>query len=112
MTKDALLELVAEIHRNVDRVCLDLEGDRPELANALRAQARAIPRPEELVRVVPASNKSVGCLGPLLYDALDEGIVDARQFDALMLARARAERILVERQLGGYGVSVGSPSDS
>jgi hypothetical protein len=37
-------------------------------------------------------------LGPLLYDALDEGLVDARHFDALMLERARAERVISRRE--------------
>lgn len=98
MRTDPLLELLTQIHRNVDRVCDDLQPDRPDLADALRQHAAWIPRPEELLRgVLPSTRASVRRLGPLLYDALDEGLVDARQFDALMIERARAERVLCER---------------
>ncbi len=99
MRKDPLIDLLTEIHRNVDRVCEDLEPDRPDLAQALRQHAAWIPRPDDLLRgVLPGSDGSVRRLGPLLYDALDEGSVDARHFDALMLERARAERVLAERE--------------
>jgi hypothetical protein len=99
MCNDPLIELLTEIHRNVDRVCDDLQGDRPDLADALRDHAAWIPRPEDLLRgTLPSPKRSVRRLGPLLYDALDEGVVDARHFDALMLERARAERILDERE--------------
>ncbi len=99
MHNDPLIELLTEIHRNVDRVCEDLEPDRPDLAQALRQHAAWIPRPDELVRgALPATDGSVRRLGPLLYDALDEGVVDAQHFDALMVERARAERVLAERE--------------
>jgi hypothetical protein len=98
MHNDPLLDLLTEIHRNVDRVCEDLQRDRPDLAAALRQHASWIPRPDELARgVLPSTRTSVRRLGPLLYDALDEGVVDARRFDALMLERARAERVLGRR---------------
>ena len=99
MRKDPLVDLLTEIHRNVDRVCEDLEPDRPDLAEALRQHAAWIPRPEELLAgKLPATDGSVRRLGPLLYDALDEGIVDAQHFDALMLERARAARVLGEQE--------------
>jgi hypothetical protein len=95
MRKDPLLDLLTEIHRNVDRVCEDLQRDRPDLADALRQHAAWIPRPEELAAgVLPSTKTSVRRLGPLLYDALDEGVVDARHFDALMIERSRAARVL------------------
>jgi hypothetical protein len=99
MRHDPLLDLLTEIHRNVDRVCEDLEPDRPDLAEAIRDHAAWIPRPEDLLRgTLPSTKTSVVRLGPLLYDALDEGVVDSRQFDALMLERTRAERVLLRRE--------------
>lgn len=98
MRNDPLVRLLTEIHHNVDRVCEDLQRDRPDLAEALRQHAAWIPRPDALERgVLPSTKASVRRLGPLLYDALDEGVVDARQFDALMVERARAARILGDR---------------
>jgi hypothetical protein len=98
MKKDPLLNLLLEIHQNVDLLCEDLQTDRPDLATAIREHAAWIPRPEELLRgVTPSTKASVARLGPLLYDALDEGLVDARQFDALMVERARAERVIDRR---------------
>lgn len=98
MRTDPLIDLFVEIHRNVDRLCDDLQPDRPDLADAIRDHAAWIPRPEDLLRgVLPSTRTSIRRLGPLLYDALDEGILDARQFDALMLERARAERVVLER---------------
>lgn len=99
MHDDPLIDLLTEIHHNVDRVCEDLQRDRPDLAAALREHASWIPRPDELERgVLPPTKTSVRRLGPLLYDALDEGVLDARHFDALMLERARAERVLDRRE--------------
>jgi hypothetical protein len=98
MHNDPLIDLLTEIHHNVDRVCEDLQRDRPDLATALREHAAWIPRPDELRRGVLPSTKSTKTsarrLGPLLYDALDEGLVDSHQFDALMVTRSRAERVL------------------
>ena len=99
MRNDPLVQLLIEIHQNVDLLCEDLEQDRPDLADAIRTHAAWIPRPEELLRgALPSTTKApVERLGPLLYDALDEGLVDARQFDALMLERTAAARVLDER---------------
>ena len=99
MRNDPLVDLLTEIHRNVDRVCEDLQRDRPDLAQALRDHAAWIPRPDDLLRgCLPSTKTSVRRLGPLLYDALDEGLVGPQQFDALMVERTRAERILDERE--------------
>jgi hypothetical protein len=98
MRNDPLISLLLEIHHSVDLLCEDLQTDRPDLATAIREHAAWIPRPDELVRgVQPSTKATVERLGPLLYDALDEGLVDARQFDALMLERARAERVIDRR---------------
>jgi len=98
MQTDPLIGLLLEIHRNVDLLCEDLQTDRPDLADAIREHAAWIPKPDDLLRgAQPSTKATVRRLGPLLYDALDEGLVDARQFDALMLERARAERIIDRR---------------
>jgi hypothetical protein len=99
MKNDPLLHLLLEIHRNVDLLCEDLQTDRPDLAEAIREHAAWIPKPDDLLRgASPSTRATVRRLGPLLYDALDEGLVDAQQFDALMLERARAERVLDRRE--------------
>jgi hypothetical protein len=99
MRNDPLVNLLIEIHQNVDLLCEDLQHDRPDLADAIRDHAAWIPRPEELMRgAQPSLKATVRRLGPLLYDALDEGLVDAQHFDALMLERARAERVLDGRE--------------
>jgi hypothetical protein len=98
MKNDPLLSLLLEIHRNVDLLCEDLQTDRPDLAKAIRDHAAWIPKPDDLLRgASPSTKATVRRLGPLLYDALDEGLVDAQQFDALMLERARAERVIARR---------------
>jgi hypothetical protein len=99
MKTDPLIDLLLEIHQNVDLLCDDLQSDRPDLATAIREHAAWIPRPDELLcGAQPSTNATVRRLGPLLYDALDEGLVDARHFDALMLERARAERVISRRE--------------
>jgi len=99
MRNDPLVQLLIEIHQHVDLLCEDLEQDRPDLADAIRTHAAWIPRPEELLQgALPPTKVSVERLGPLLYDALDEGLVDARHFDALMLERAAAERVIDARE--------------
>ena len=99
MLKQSFFKLLTDIHHSLDRVCEDLERDRPDLAQALRTHSSWIPRPDDIVSLPPlSSTDSVHELRPLLYEALDAGLVDARQFDALMLERARAEHILEERQ--------------
>jgi hypothetical protein len=99
MTKDPLVDLLLEIHRNVDLLCEDLQTDRPDLAAAIRDHAAWIPRPDDLLRgALPSTKRSARRLGPLLYDALDEGLVDAHRFDALMLERARAEKVIDGRE--------------
>jgi hypothetical protein len=99
MTNHAFVKLLIDIHKSLDRVCEDLERDRPELASALRIHASWIPRPEEVVPALPpTARESVRALRPLLYDALDAGFVDGQRFDALMLERARAQRVLESRE--------------
>ena len=99
MRNDPLVKLLIEIHQNVDLLCEDLEPDRPDLAAAIRDHAAWIPRPEDLVRgAQPSTKATVRRLGALLYDALDEGLVDAQHFDALMVERVRAERVLDGRE--------------
>ncbi len=99
MAKDPLIDLLQEIQRSVDLVCADLQPDRPDLAEAIRVHLAWIPPPEQLDRgVMPSAKITVRRLGPLLYDALDEGLVDAHQFDALMLERSLAQRVIDGRE--------------
>lgn len=99
MRNDPLVKLLLEIHRNVDLLCEDLQDDRPDLADSIREHAAWIPKPDDLLRgAMPSTKATVRRLGPLLYDALDEGLLDAHHFDALMLERARAERVLDARE--------------
>lgn len=98
MRNDPIAQLLTAIHQNVDALCRDLQHDRPDLAAAVRQRAAAIPRPyEPSPPSTIAPRRSVARLGPLLYDALDEGVIDAREFDRLMLDRQRATRALAER---------------
>ena len=95
MPKTAFVQLLTEIHRSLDRLVEDLSPDKPELAAALRRKSAWIPRPDALVPQAPTSGaRACASLGPLLYEALDAGVVDARQFDALMVQRARAAATL------------------
>jgi hypothetical protein len=78
MHTTAFKELLVHLHTSIDRVADELAPDRPELAHALRARARRLPRPED-ARL-------------LLYDTLAAGLFDAQQFDQLMLRQNRAAR--------------------
>jgi hypothetical protein len=98
MLNDPLIQLLSQIHRNVDRVCEDLQSDRPDLAASVRHHASWIPRPEDLSPGdSPPTRTSLGQLHPLLYDALAEGLIDDRQFDVLMIERIRAARAIEQR---------------
>jgi hypothetical protein len=98
MLDNPIVRLLAAIHDNVDRLCENLERDRPDLAASVRQNASWIPRPTELLHVAsPSARSSAHHLGGLLYDALAEGLIDARRFDVLMVQRTRAERVLRTR---------------
>jgi hypothetical protein len=98
MLDNPIVRLLVDIHQNVDRLCEDLQTDRPDLAASVRQHAAWIPRPADLLRGdSPPATSSVHRLGGLLYEALDEGLIDARQFDVLMVERTRAERVLRTR---------------
>jgi hypothetical protein len=96
-----LNDLLADIHRSLDRLAEDLSRDRPDLASALRKEAALLPRPES-PPASPARCEPANCaqLGPLLYRALDEGVVKPRHFDRLMIRRIRAARVVRARQSG------------
>jgi hypothetical protein len=95
-----LTELLSHLHQSIDRLAADLMRDRPDLALALRVQTASIPRPEELRPLRPPVSARVACdeLRPLLYRALEEGVVDAKGFDRLMLKQNRAARALRQRR--------------
>jgi hypothetical protein len=103
MSRDAaFIDLLTDLHQSLERLAEDLSRDRPALANALRRESAWIPRPDE-VRTKPAPpppaspTRAVRDLRPLLYRALDEGIVSARRFDALMVRHMRARRAMRQR---------------
>lgn len=101
MTAQAFTDLLTELHASLDRLAEDLQPDRPELAAALRRQTAWIPRPSEArahLRQIARRKDPCATLGPLLYHALDHGVLDARGFDALMIRRTRAARILAARR--------------
>lgn len=104
MADQAFLDLLTDLHRSLDLVAEDVARDRPALAHALRRRAAWIPRPEEVARTLPSlrEKRATGdgacrSLPPLLYRALDEGVLSAPQFDSLMVGQSRAARVMRER---------------
>ena len=86
--------LLADLSHQLDRLAEELDRDRPVLARTLRREAArtaplAAPEPRRLAR--PLTGRP-GALRPLLYRALEDGAVDAQQFDRLMTVAARARR--------------------
>lgn len=100
MRQRALLDLLAGLHRAIDRVADDLDGDQPALARALREKAASIPKPKQMIPPRRHVDSRVACrsIPPLLYDALDYGLLDAAVFDALMVGQSRARRMLRARE--------------
>lgn len=80
---DLIGQLLTDIHSSIDRLAEDLSRDRPDLAAALRKEAALIPRPEITPSPpAPPPRAPAARLGPLLYRALDEGILPhQRSFD-------------------------------
>jgi hypothetical protein len=98
---DFIGQLLTDIHSSIDRLAEDLSRDRPDLAAALRKEAALIPRPEITPSPPPPPPRAPASrLGPLLYRALDEGILPHQRFDALMVRRARAADVLRNRRCG------------
>jgi hypothetical protein len=89
---DLTNKLLADIHRSLERLAGELTPDRPDLAFALRKEASLIPRPEPAPPARSGPPATCLQLGPLLYRALDEGLVPHRRFDALMVRRVSVMR--------------------
>jgi hypothetical protein len=85
-----LEELLSHLHQSIDLLATDLSRDRPDLARELRRQTAWIPPPE---RIRPPDRRR-RALKPLLYRALDAGILNDRRFDTFMLQERRAARAL------------------
>jgi hypothetical protein len=96
MENQTFLELLVHLHHSLDRVTAEL-ADRPDLARALRRRAAWIPRPEDLAKGKALTEPGVG-LKPVLYQALEEGAVDAKEFDKLMLREECARREVKRRR--------------
>ncbi len=73
----------------------DAVADMPPTAAALRRLADRLPA--EAGDLAPPATPPASSLSLLLYDALVDGVLDARRFDHAMLLRARAEHRLAAR---------------
>lgn len=71
----------------------DAVADAPDTAQALRRFAAVLPRRAVDLAPRPARRRP-SPVRPLLYRALAEGVVDARQFDRGMIVATRARRAL------------------
>ncbi len=97
MANPTLTDLLTDLHGSLDRLADDLARDRPDLSAALRRKTALIPRPEDVAQPRRQSHTRRSALArvrPLLYHALDAGLVEPPQFDALMLLGTRAHRAL------------------
>jgi hypothetical protein len=103
MLTQAFVDLLTDLHRSIDLVAQDVAREQPALAEALRKRAAWIPRPDDVVaplrtaRAAATGEGACRALPPLLYRALDEGVLDAKQFDSLMVGQSRAARVMRER---------------
>ena len=86
-----LRQIVHEVCSCIDTVAADLERDRPRLARALRSESHALRARAGMSAPRPRPRASAGprALPRLLYQALDEGLIDARQFDRIRLRAGR-----------------------
>jgi hypothetical protein len=103
--------LLQNLRESIERLA-DAVADHPTTAHALERLARDLPATRPGVRRALAMRlpRNPSRIEPLLWRALDRGLLDARRFDAAMLTRARAARALAGRY-SPPGDS-GSPSDS
>ena len=98
MRNQAFVDLLTDLHRSIDRVANEVARDMPALAAALRRRAAWIPRPEDVSDAPPlTSSETPRALPPLLYSALDEGLIDGAKFDALMVSHTCAQSALKSR---------------
>lgn len=78
--------VLRDLHLAIARLAAAVD-DEPPMAAALRRFAEALPACPEASAPDALPEAAVT---PALYRALDEGALDARRFDWLMLARSRA----------------------
>jgi hypothetical protein len=100
MRNRTLNDLLTRIHLSIDSLAEELVPEQPLLALALRNQAAHIPRPDPPLANLSlrGARRACAALRPLLYDALAEGLLDGREFDAWMVRRLKAERALAARR--------------
>lgn len=85
-------QLLVDLRASIERLA-DAVAERRSLAGALRLLSDALPDPKRPRRSsMPARDPSA--IRPLLWQALADGVIDYRRFDAAMMMRARAARIL------------------
>ncbi len=107
-------QLLEELHRAIERLA-DAVSDEPPVARALRRFADDLPATRPALRSALARRlpRNPSAIKPLLWQALADGVIDARRFDLAMVARGRAARRLEARASRRYSPPiVGSPSDS
>ena len=85
-------QLLSDLREAMERLA-DAVVDRRSLAATLRRLADDLPDPRRTYRL-GAQPRNPSAIQGLLWDALAEGLLDARRFDVAMVARARAARIL------------------
>jgi hypothetical protein len=105
--------LLEELHHAIGRLA-DAVGDDPPTARALRRFADDLPATRPALRSALARRlpRNPSAIKPLLWDALADGVLDARRFDIAMIARGRAARVIEARTTRYSPPIVGSPSDS
>jgi hypothetical protein len=91
----SLRRLLADITRSLDALADDLDADRPELAHALRREARVFQEPSapnsaSVAREPPPRRRR--SVEPLLYDALDAGLIGSKSLDRLLIRTRRARK--------------------
>jgi hypothetical protein len=105
-------QILSDLHDAIERLA-DAMNDQPPVSRALRRFADQLPstRPGLRRRLAARMPRNPSAIRPLLWRALDDGVLDAKRFDAAMLMRARAERSLESRRYSPPA-PIGSPSVS
>lgn len=94
--------LLSELHEAIERLA-DAVVDRPPVALTLRRLANALPEARPTSARRPLVPRDPSAIEPLLWRALVDGVIDARRFDVVMVARARAARALADRAASRHG---------
>ena|GEM_PF-6250755 len=112
--RELISDVLVDLHRSLSILVDDLSSDRPDLAAALAAHAARLPaaRPTQPRRTTCSASVACEQLPPLLYQALDEGVLGAAEFDRLMLRQRRTAAVQGLRLGAAQRRLSDSPSDS